>query len=177
MDEIVKEEVLFENRSLITKAENADFQKYAVKRQFGKFQYIGAAAFAVLGVLFLVTESYVTGGVMLALAVVYLFLPFVLSKVAASRKNVPDVVERGMDETYRVYADRIDAFTESGGMAMGSSVLYYHQIREAHAAGKYIYLYISKVQAHLMLADGFTKGTAPDFLNFLEGRGVKVKYR
>ncbi|PWM72389.1 MAG: hypothetical protein DBX59_06320 [Bacillota bacterium] len=177
MEEVVAQTPLFENKSLIGKAENADFQKYAVKRQFGKMQYIGAAAFALLGALFLVIEDYVIGGVMLALAVVYLFLPFIVSKIALNKKNVPDLVERGMEETYLVYEDRIDAFTASGGLPMGSNVLYYRQIREARANGNYIYLYISKVQAHIMLASGFTAGSAAAFLSFLESKNVKVYYK
>ena len=170
-------DALFENRSFIGEKENADFQSFSIKKQMGVFQIVGPIAFALLGGLMIAMKDYVLGGILLALAVLYAFFPLLLKKVATSKKNVPDALSQGMEETVRAYADRLEISTVSGGIPMGSSALLYGQIREAVASGRYIFVYIAKMQAHLILADGFTKGNAPEFLAFLEGKGVKVKYK
>ena len=176
-EERKEEIVLFENKTLIGREENAAFQKYAVKRQLGKFRYIGTVAFAVLGAMFLAVQDYFLGAVMLALAAVYLFLPLILGKIAAKKKNVPDVIIDGIEEHYRAYEDRIEVSSASGGATVATNVVLYPHIREARVNGNYIYLYISKVQAHILVSTGFLTGNAPDFLSFLEKKGVKVCYR
>lgn len=189
MDEFVKENEpaaesepaarapLFENVSEIGKDDLAAFRKYAVKRQSGKIQLVGTAAFALLAAMFFFIENYVLGGVMAAMAMVYVFLPLLLGKISSGRKNTPDILLQGMKETFRFYGDRMESEIESGGRPAGNNVLYYTEIREACADKEHIYLFISKAQAHIVRADGFAAGSAPEFLNFLEEKGVKVRYK
>ena len=174
----IPEGALFLNRSPLGPKENSEYHNDSLKKSFSVTVCVVVTVFLALGLVsILLIDEYVLGAILLALAVVYAFLPLILIKSASSKKYMAAFVEEGLENVVEVREDTVRVASERQGIKFSDVEIRISDLRSADVNKEYIYLYIAKNQAYILTADKFILGDAPAFLRFLEKKGVKVKYK
>ncbi len=169
------EELLFVNESPFGAAENAEYQKYSVKKSFRLTMFLCVPLFIALGLLSILwLKKYVLGAILLALSVLYVALPFILIKAATSKKYEAAFWESGMVNTLKADGESIRIVSARSGVTFSETSLSAKDLKSADVYKDFIYLYISKHQAYVVYKDKFSKGDCESFLSYLQERGVKV---
>lgn len=170
-----KETFLFVNESPFGAAENAEYQRYSVKKSFRLTMFLCVPLFIALGLLSILwLKEYVLGGVLLALSVIYVFLPIILMKVATSKKYEEAYWESGLVNIVKVDESGVQIFSSRGGISFSEARFSLAELKSADFHKGFIYLYIAKHQAYVIYKDKFTVGDCESFLRYLGENGVKI---
>ena len=158
------EPVLFETNSPILEKHYVDFNKFNfTKRNTATFAVnIILCVISIMGIIISLTEKdYVSAVVYVVCAVAIMMFPFVMFKKGAA-PALNNGYHNGNINNYKFYQNCLinkDNFT--------ISAIPYDIIVDAHETDEYFYLFISKVQAHIIPKNSFVYNTPQEMRKLL----------
>ena len=166
-------EVLFENTFLRTKKVAKEMYGYFYFRRIGmNVCYLFFGVFFILGVYNFFVYKHVDLIFLLTGPIVYLFQIFLYCYQVNSLVRRDEELFGGPTTIKSVVTeDSVRALAPSGG----TNEVAYNNVRRAIQTENLIFLQTKANLLYVFLKDGFTLGTAEEFIAFLKSKGVRVK--
>lgn len=160
--------ILFEAICPFTEEDSLEFNKFSLsKRNIGGkvVRWIFVALFSFFAVFAFLEENYYGMTIDIILVLTNLIVTPLLQQSAiktAVRKNMESPLLNGNINRYYFYQDcYVNVDNQS------TTTIFYNQLIDAHETEKYFYLYIQRIQAHIIPKNSFTYNTPDEMRKLL----------